>query len=456
LKNNKRKAFGTRPLGKLLREQAIPASAGIMVMSIYGIVDTIFVGLWVGPLGIAAITVVQPITFLIASIGMAIGVGGASVISRSFGEGDDEKAFRAFGNQVGLTILFALFFVIAGFLFIDQILSLFGGRGEVTEPAHTYFSIVLIGVPFLAWAMMSNNVIRAEGYPRIAMLTIMIPAVVNIILDPVFIVWLGMGIAGAAWATTISYMASALFATWFFIWGDSQMKLSGFYIKPDYSLIRQITSLGSVTFARQGTISLLSIVLNNSLFIYGGELGLSIYGIIGRLLMFANFPVLGITQGFVPILGFNYGARLMDRVKKLIKISMVSATLISFGIFVVIMTLAPYIVSVFTNDQALIDQTTPALRAVFLATPLLAINLLGSAYFQAIGRARPALILSLSKQGFLLIPLIFILPLFFGIYGIWFSFPLADIGAALITAAFLRYNFRKEQGSEQTVHKTIP
>jgi len=172
--------------------------------------------------------------------------------------------------------------------------------------------------------------------------------------------------------------------------------------------------------------------------------------------MFANFPVLGITQGFVPILGFNYGARLMDRVKKLIKISMVSATLISFGIFVVIMTLAPYIVSVFTNDQALIDQTTPALRAVFLATPLLAINLLGSAYFQAIGRARPALILSLSKQGFLLIPLIFILPLFFGIYGIWFSFPLADIGAALITAAFLRYNFRKEQGSEQTVHKSIP
>ncbi|HMB97342.1 MAG TPA: MATE family efflux transporter, partial [Balneolaceae bacterium] len=123
MKNNKRKAFGTRPLGKLLREQAIPASAGIMVMSIYGIVDTIFVGLWVGPLGIAAITVVQPITFLIASIGMAIGVGGASVISRSFGEGDDEKAFRAFGNQVGLTILFALFFVIAGFLFIDQVLS---------------------------------------------------------------------------------------------------------------------------------------------------------------------------------------------------------------------------------------------------------------------------------------------------------------------------------------------
>jgi len=444
LKNNKREAFGTRPLGKLLRDQAIPASAGIMVMSIYGIVDTIFVGLWVGPLGIAAITVVQPITFLIASIGMAIGIGGASVISRSFGEGDDEKAFRTFGNQVGLTLLFGLFFVISGFFFIDQILSLFGGRGEVSEPAGIYFNIVLIGVPFLAWAMMSNNVIRAEGYPRVAMLTIMIPAVVNIILDPVFIVWLDMGIAGAAWATTISYMASAVYATWFFLRGDSQMKLSRFYIKPDNPIIREIMSLGSVTFARQGTISLLSIVLNNSLFVYGGELGLSIFGIIGRLLMFANFPVLGITQGFIPILGYNYGARLMERVKKLIKLSMVSATLISFGIFVIIMTFAPHIVSVFTNDQTLIDQTTPALRAVFLATPLLAINLLGSAYFQAIGRARPALILSLSKQGFLLIPLIFILPLFFGIYGIWYSFPLADVGAAVITAIFLKYNFKKK------------
>jgi putative MATE family efflux protein len=444
LNNYKRDAFATRPLGKLLREQAIPASAGILVMSVYGIVDTIFVGLWVGSLGIAAITVVQPITFLIASIGMAIGVGGASIISRAFGEGDEEKAFRTFGNQVGLTLFLGLFFVVAGFLFIDQILSLYGGRGDVQEPAGEYFGIVLLGVPFLGWAMMSNNVIRAEGYPRIAMLTIMIPAVVNIVLDPIFIIWLEMGLAGAAWATTISYIASAVFATWFFLKGDSQLKISRKYLKIDIPVIKEITSLGSVTFARQGTISLLSIVLNNSLFVYGGELGLSIYGIIGRLLMFANFPVLGITQGFVPIVGFNYGAKLLDRVRKLIKLSMISATLISFGIFLIIMIFAPQIVSIFTGEQELIDRTTPALRAVFLATPLLAVNLLGSAYFQAIGRARPALVLSLSKQGFFLIPLIFILPLIFGINGIWYSFPLADIGAAIITALFMKQNVKSD------------
>lgn len=278
-----------------------------------------------------------------------------------------------------------------------------------------------------------------------AMLIIMIPAVVNIILDPIFIVGLDMGIAGAAWATTISYVASAIFATWFFLKGSSQLELKWRSLKPDGPIVREISSLGAVTFARQGTISLLSIVLNNSLFVYGGEIALSVYGIIGRLLMFANFPVLGITQGFVPIVGYNYGARLMDRVNKLIRLSMTSATLISFGIFAIIMIFAPYIVSVFTNDPNLIERTTPALRAVFLATPLLAINLLGSAYFQAIGRARPALILSLSKQGFILIPLIFILPYFFGIYGIWYSFPIADTGAAIITAVFLNYARDKER-----------
>lgn len=443
LTDKKRQLFGTRPLGKLLRDQAIPASAGILVMSIYGIVDTIFVGLWVGSLGIAAITVVQPITFLIASIGMAIGIGGASIISRAFGENNDEKAYLTFGNQVGLTILFGITFVIIGFVFIDQILSLFGGRGNILDPAKTYFKIVLLGVPFLGWAMMSNNVIRAEGYPRIAMLTIMIPAVVNIILDPVFIIWLDMGLAGAAWATTISYIASAIFATWFFLKGDSQLKLSRKYLKADIPVIKEIGALGSVSFARQGTISLLSVVLNNSLFVYGGEMALSVYGIISRLMMFANFPVIGITQGFVPIVGYNYGAKLVDRVKRMIRLSMVSATAIAVSIFTLIMVFSPQIVSLFTNDTDLIERTTPALRAVFLATPLIAINLLGSAYFQAIGRAKPAFILSLSKQGFLLIPLIFLLPLQFGIYGIWYSFPIADVGAALITAVYLKHHFRK-------------
>lgn len=421
-----------------------------MVMSIYGIVDTIFVGLWVGSLGIAAITVVLPITFLIASVGMAIGIGGASIISRSFGENNDEKAYHTFALQILLTLGLALLSVFAGFYFIDEILAVFGGRGNVSEPAKLYFSIVLLGVPFLAVAMMSNNVIRAEGFPRIAMFTIMIPAVVNIVLDPVLIIYFDMGLAGAAWATAISYMASAVFVVWFFLSGSSQMKFTRTYFVPDFRIIREILSLGSVTLARQGTISVLAIVLNNSLFIYGGELSLSVYGIISRLMMFTNFPVLGITQGFVPIVGYNYGAKLLERVEQIIRLAIKSATAVALCIFTAIMIFAPQIVSLFTQNNELIQETVPALRTVFLATPLIAVNLLGSAYFQAVGLARPALILALSKQGFLLIPLIFLLPLQFGIYGIWAAFPLADIGAAVITAIYFRLRYNDTIESRKT------
>ena len=430
--------FGTEPLGKLLRQQAIPAAVGILVMSIYGIVDTIFVGRYVGPLGIGAITVVLPITFLMASIGMSIGVGGASIISRAFGEGNDKRAHRTFGNQVMLTLTLALLFVLAGFVFNTQILQLFGGKGDILKPGLEYFNIILIGIPFLAWAMMSNNVIRAEGYPRTAMMILIIPAIINVILDPILIVGFKMGIAGAAWATTFAYMGSALFATYYFVFGKSEMTLNWDSLKLHMPIVKEIASLGSVTLARQGTISVLSIVLNNSLFAHGGEMAIAMYGIIGRTLMFANFPVLGVTQGFVPIVGYNYGAKLFDRVASITRLAIKSASFISLIIFTLVMIFANQLVLVFSNDPELTGQSASAMRIVFFATPLLAINMIGGAFFQAIGKARKALVLSMSKQGFLLIPLVLILPIFFGLDGIWFSFPLADIGAAAISLFFLK------------------
>lgn len=438
-----KESFGTASLSKLLKAQSIPASIGILVMSVYGIVDTIFVGRWVGAYGIGAITVVMPITFLISSIGMAIGVGGASIISRAFGEQKDEKAFAVFGNQIGLTLTLALFFVALGYQYQDAILGAFGGKGLILQPARDYFGITLIGVPFLAWAMMTNHVIRAEGYPKMAMLTLVIPALTNIVLDPIFIVGFEMGIKGAAWATSISYMTSALFTLWFFIKGDSQIKINLKCIRPNLPIVKEIGAIGSVTLARQGAISLLSVVLNNTLFIYGGEMALSAYGIASRMLMFANFPVLGITQGTVPILGYNYGAKLYKRVKDLVALAMKSATIIALVIFSSIMIFTEYIVQAFTNDPELIAQTIPALRLIFLATPLIAVNMIGGAYFQSIGKAIPALLLTLSKQGFFLIPLILILPKYYGVYGAWYAFPIADVGATLITYIFLKRETRK-------------
>ncbi|MEL7122668.1 MAG: MATE family efflux transporter, partial [Bacteroidota bacterium] len=285
--------------------------------------------------------------------------------------------------------------------------------------------------------------IRSEGASKVAMFTLIVPAVVNMILDPIFIVVLDWGIAGAAWATSFSYMASALFTLLYFFSGRSELKLKLQNLRLNFSIVKEINSIGIVTLARQGTISLLSIVLNNSLFIYGGEISVSIYGIINRVMMFANFPVLGVTQGYLPILGYNYGAQKWDRVKLVINTAMRSGTFIALGIFTCIMLFSNNIVSLFSNDQDLINQAAPALRKAFLATPLITVQLIGSAYFQAIGKPVPALLLTLTKQGFFLIPLILILPPIFGLDGIWYSFPIADVMAASITFLYLQKELSK-------------
>ncbi len=415
-----------------------------MVLSIYAIIDTIFVGRYVGPDGIAAITVILPITFLMGSIGMATGIGGASIISRAFGEKNDERAYKTFGNMIALVLVLTLSLTIVSFIFSEQITALFGGKGSVLAPANEYFRIVLFGIPFLAWAMMANNVIRAEGYPKIAMFTLITPAVVNLILDPIFIIYYGWGMFGAGLATTIGYVFSAGFTFWYFLGKKSEMRLQLRSIILDWRIVKEIAAIGSVTLARQSTISVLSIVLNNSLFAYGGEIAIAMYGLVNRIMLFLNFPTIGITQGFVPIAGYNYGAKLKNRVTDLIKIAMQSATVLAGILFIIILIFTPIICGLFTDDEVLIQRAIPAVRISLLATPLIAINLIGSAYFQATGKAMAALLLALSKQGFFLIPLILILPLFFGLNGIWYSFPIADVLAAILTFIYLRYKRKQE------------
>ena len=431
-------SLGKKPIPALLREQAIPASIGMLVMSIYGLIDAIFVGKWVGSLGIAAITVVMPITFLIASIGMAIGVGGASMISRALGSEDEEKAMVTFANQTTLTIILAFIIISLGAIYQDYFLILFGARGAILEPSKEYFEIILIGIPFLAWAMMTNNNIRAEGNPKVAMFTLVIPAILNIILDPIFIIYFEMGIRGAAWATTISYILSATYTTLFFLSGKSLLKIRWKDLWLRWSYVKEIFSIGIVTLARQGTVSILAIVLNNSLYNYGGELSVSAYGIVNKVLMFAIFPILGVVQGFLPIAGFNYGAKHPARVKEVIQVAIKYGTCIALLLFISIMLLSKHIVSAFTNDMELIEQSSRAMVIVFFATPLITTQLIGSAYFQAIGKALPALLLTMTKQGFFLIPLLFILPRFFQLDGIWMAFPIADLCAAIITYWYLR------------------
>ncbi len=430
-------ALGSEDIKQLLIKQAVPASIGILFMSINILVDTIFVGQWIGSLAIAAVTVVLPITFLISSLGMAIGIGGSSIISRALGAREKEKAMQTFGNQIMMTLSLALLFVIVGFVYCDEILLLFGANGEIMKPAKEFFIPVLFGVPFLALCMMGNNVIRAEGKAKFAMMAMIIPAFGNIFLDIIFIKFLNMGMFGAALATTISYFMCFVFILWFFI-KKSELKPGLHYFKFISTIVREISSLGLVTFSRQGVVSVLAIIINHTLFMYGGEHSVVIYGIISRMLMFALFPILGITHGFLPIAGYNYGAEKYNRVKETIAISIKYSALLATFIFLLILIFAKPIVSVFTTDVAVIEATPNALRWVFAATPIIALQLIGAAYFQAAGKAIPALLLTLSKQGFFLIPLVLILPNYFGIFGVWVAFPIADVLSTIVTAYFLR------------------
>jgi len=352
--------LGTKSIGNLLIKLSIPSSIGFLVMSIYQIVDTIFVGQWVGTIAIAAITVVIPNTFLISSIGMSIGVGGASIISRALGAKDKQKALFTFGNQISLTVGLSIIMVILGFIFTDKILILFGGKGEILPQARIYFKIVLIGVPFLAWAMMTNSVLRAEGKATTSMIVMLIPALLNIILDPIFIYFLDMGLAGAAWATTISYIVCALFTSYIFLSGRSELKIKPIFFRLKKLIVKEIFSLGIITLARQGSISLLALVLNNSLFAFGGEISVAIYGIISRVLMFAGFPVIGIAQGFLPIAGYNYGAKNYPRTREVIKKAMYYGTVAATIMFLIIIIFSGSMVKIFSDDSTLIEQTPGA------------------------------------------------------------------------------------------------
>ena len=307
--------LGTQDIKKLLIKQAVPSSIGILFMSVNILIDTIFVGQWIGSLAIAAITVVLPITFLISSLGMAIGVGGGSVLSRALGANQKEKALHTFGNQISMTFLLAFIFVVFGLFFSDEMLMLFGAKGAIMKPAKEFFIPIIISVPFLALCMMGNNVIRAEGKAKFAMVAMIIPAFVNIALDILFIKYLELGMFGAAVASAISYFTCFLFVLWFFVF-KSELHVRIKHFKLKMPIVKEISELSFVTFSRQGVVSILAIILNHTLYTYGGEHSVAIYGIISRMLMFALFPILGITQGFLPIASFNYGAENYERVKE--------------------------------------------------------------------------------------------------------------------------------------------
>ena len=362
MSESKTTALGTQSIGSLLIKQAVPASIGILVMSLNVLVDTIFVGQWIGSVAIAAINVVLPVSFFVAALGMSIGIGGSSILSRALGQKNQDKALQTFGNQITLT--FVLITTLVGFClyYTDSIVTAFGGRGLIFEPAKIYYTVLLWGVLFLGFSMMGNNVIRAEGQPKFAMWAMLIPSVSNLVLDVVFIKFLNMGMFGAALATTASYFLCFVYILWFFLSKHSALKINWTHFGLKLPIVKEISSLGFVTLSRQAIVSVTYLLMNTILFDLGGEDSVTAYAIVGRMLMFALFPIFGITQGFLPIAGYNYGALHYDRVKETIYTALKYASILATVIFVLLMAFPDAITRMFTDNQAVLEQTPSAMR----------------------------------------------------------------------------------------------
>lgn len=430
------KMLGEEKIGRLLLNLSLPATIGMLVQAMYNFVDTIFVGKGVGSMGIAGISISLPVQIFVMAFAQMFGIGGASVISRSLGERDHKKARRAAGNVMVFSVAFGLVMTLLGQFFLDQLLIMLGASEAIIPYAREYLGIILLGSAFFSFGMAMNHVVRAEGKPKIAMAAMLISAVLNIILDPIFIFSLNMGIRGAALATVLSQAATSIYVLFYFLSGKSLLRVSLRSLIPEWRIMRETVSVGLSAFSRQVAGSLLAVVLNNSLVFYGGDIAVAVYGVINRLLMVFIMPMFGVNQGFLPIVGYNYGARKMRRARESVKLASAVTTMIALFSSIVMFLFARQLISIFTDETELIESTIFALRIVILATPTIGVQVIASGMFQALGKALPALFLSLLRQIIILIPLILVIPRFLGINGIWISFPLADLIAFAISLVF--------------------
>lgn len=438
-----KKTFESDSIGKLLLKMSIPATIGMIVNALYNLVDTIFVGQGVGPMGIAGLTIGLPIQMLIGALGMTFGTGAASIISRRLGEKRPDEAAKTAVNAFVLAFISSLSIMILGEIFIDPLLIAFGATDTILPYANEYMQVILLGSFFLSFSMVGNNISRAEGQPKIAMLTMIIGAGMNIILDPIFIFGLGMGIRGAAIATVISQFFSFTFIMRFMISGKSHLPLKWSYVKLDTAIAKEINTLGLPTMVRQGGMSALALVINNVLRYYGGDFGIATYGMMNRLFMFTLMPIFGIVHGYQPIAGYSFGAKLVDRLKEVNQKAMMTTSFMSFIGFMVLQFGAELLIRMFTSDETLVQMAVPALRISSSALFLLGLQVIGSTYFMSVGKAFPAFFLSLSRQFIFLIPLVLILPRFFGLNGVWYALPLADVLSVIVTMTWFSISWRK-------------
>ncbi len=435
--------LGSRKISSLLAKLAIPATIGITSATLYNIVDTIFIGRGVGTLAIAALGIVFPMWMIVMALAQLIGMGSASVLSRSLGKKDYERAYTVTGNSFLLVLILGIVCTAVVLIFLDPILILFGATENIMPYARDYLFITSFGFIYFPFIVASNNLIRSEGNARAAMSVMIVATGLNIVLDPIFIFALDMGIKGAAYATIISQFIGFVYVVYYFASGKSSLSPRLRHFKLNFSIVKEITKLGFASFIRQASFSLLTIIINNALKVQGGDLSIAIYSVINRIIMFITMPMFGIVGGVQPIIAFNYGAKKFDRVKQSVRLSVVVSTIIGIVFFLAIMIFPSQTIGIFSKDINLVKNGVLPIRTIIILYPLIGFQTIGASFFQSIGRAAPSILLSMSRQVLFLIPLVLILPIFWGITGIWISFPIADLLAVILTAVFLRREFNR-------------
>ena len=441
--NQKTLELGTRPVGRLLVEYALPAIIAMTASSLYNMVDSIFIGQGVGALAISGLAVTFPFMNLSAAFGAAVGVGASSYISVKLGQKDYAKALRVFGNTVTLNVIIGILFSTISLLLLDPILYFFGASDQTISYAREYMIIILLGnvITHLYFGM--NAVLRSASKPRAAMFIIIFTVVLNTLLDPLFIYTFDLGIAGAAYATILAQLLAFLWQLKLFSDKREILHLQRGIYKPSLRIIRNIFAIGMSPFFMNACACIIVIFINRNLLTYGGDLAVGAYGIANRVAFIFVMVTMGVNQGMQPIAGYNYGAQKFDRLLRVLKLAMISATCVTTSGFLVAEFCPRLCVSLFTDDAQLTSLSINGLRILMAAMPIVGYQMVITNFFQSIGMAKISIVLSLSRQLLLLLPLLILLPPCFGIDGVWMSMPVSDTLSALLAFVVMSRYMKK-------------
>jgi putative MATE family efflux protein len=441
--------LGTGKISKLIFGLGWPTAINFIVLTAYSFTDAVFVGHWLGTGPLAAVVVAGTAIFVFCSFGLAIGIGGASIIARAFGEKNKDKAASVFGNQNILVIVISLLLLVVGYFFEDTILELVGAKEQVLQYAKPYYRVMLAGVPFTSWSTMANNVIHTEGKAKRAMWNSIVPTILNILLNPFFIVVCQMGIGGSAWATFCANVVGFIMTFHFFYSGKSQLNCHGDFIKIKTKQMWEIAKIGGSVLVNLFAPQLVIIILNRLLYKYEGEAGLVIYGIASRINLIFMIPIIAIDGGMRPIIGFNVGSKQTERVYEAIKSGIGYGLTIGYTIFLLICLFSDYIVRFFIDDTDIVIKTSLALNIVFSFFPLLIVQIATTTYLMAISKPNVSFVLVLIKNLAFPVPMLYVLSYYFGYKGLLYTFPIVDIAATVISLFILRRNLRQAGGRDQ-------